>query len=121
MIVAVRTKSAGVKQAVIDAIKQRDPEATLNPEGNPVTFWVESKLSDGDIEKIEGVLDAVPSNLACSCGSGKYKEALHDARGIFCCYYCDSCEQEKRARYRTEVLEDSAYIANEEIEPEYNE
>jgi hypothetical protein len=118
MIVAVRTKSEAVKQAVIDAIKNIDSDAAINPEGSPITFWVESKLYEGDIQKIDGVDFAVPSKLACSCGSGKYKEALHDARGIFCCYYCDDCEQEKRARYRTDVLEESDYVANEEIEPE---
>jgi len=58
------------------------------------------------------------SDNTCSCGSGKERDALYDARGIFCCYYCDDCEQEKRSRYRTEVLEDSSYVANEEIEPE---
>jgi len=60
-------------------------------------------------------------NYLCPCGSGLDKEPLHDARGIFCCYICPKCEGKQRARYRTEVLEDSNYVANEEIEPEYDE
>jgi hypothetical protein len=54
----------------------------------------------------------------CTCGSGKWPEELVDARGIFCCYVCPDCEQEKRAKYRTDVLEDSNYYVDEPIEPE---
>lgn len=42
--------------------------------------------------------------------------ALHDARGIFCCYVCATCEDEKRSRYRADVLEDPNYEADEAIE-----
>lgn len=41
---------------------------------------------------------------------------LHDARGIFCCYCCDTCEDEKRSRYRLDVLQDPNYEADEAIE-----
>ena len=45
-----------------------------------------------------------------------YRRALHDERGIFCCYVCDTCEAEKRARYRPEIFTDSQYEADEPIE-----
>jgi hypothetical protein len=54
----------------------------------------------------------------CWCGSGKYQRPLYDARGIFCCYICDRCEQEKRARYRDDVLTDPNYQAEEPIDEE---
>jgi hypothetical protein len=56
----------------------------------------------------------------CYCGSGKSKLSLYDARGIFCCYYCDDCEQEKRAQYRAEVLMDPGYDYDEQVEPDWN-
>ena len=52
----------------------------------------------------------------CTCGSGLYPEAQHDARGIFLCYTCKKCEREKLAGYRPEVLTDSNYEAVEQIE-----
>jgi len=52
----------------------------------------------------------------CSCGSGKSRRDLTDARGIFCAYVCDACEAEKRARYRPEIFTDHAYDADEAIE-----
>ena len=54
----------------------------------------------------------------CVCGSGQGRWPLYDARGIFCTYVCDKCEAEKRARYRVDVFEDSAYWADEEIDGE---
>jgi hypothetical protein len=52
----------------------------------------------------------------CRCGSGEWREALHDARGIFLDYCCTACEQRVRAKYRIEVLEDPAYECDEPIE-----
>ena len=52
----------------------------------------------------------------CTCGSGKPRAELHDARGIFCCFYCDDCENEKRQRYRPDVLSNPDYWADEPIE-----
>jgi hypothetical protein len=52
----------------------------------------------------------------CPCGSGEYPEAQHDARGIFLCYTCDKCEKEKLSHYRSEVLTDSQYDCDEQIE-----
>lgn len=42
--------------------------------------------------------------------------AIHDARGIFCCYACTRCAREKRSRYRVDVLDDPNYEADEPIE-----
>ena len=58
------------------------------------------------------------NNELCPCGSGEYKEALYDARGIFCCYYCSKCEAEKRNRYRQDIFENSNYECDEQIEAE---
>lgn len=54
-----------------------------------------------------------PEDHVCERGR---RWALHDARGIFCCYVCDACEADKRARYRAEVLTDAGYEADEAIE-----
>lgn len=54
----------------------------------------------------------------CPCGSGKDKYALNDARGIFCCYVCEDCEEEKKSHYRPEIFTDGNYEADEPIEPE---
>jgi len=43
---------------------------------------------------------------------------LTDARGIFCAYVCNDCYEEKKAKYRPEIFEDSGYDAwDEQIEP----
>jgi len=55
----------------------------------------------------------------CNCGSGLERFELIDARGIFCAFVCDSCEDEKRARYRADVFESSDYWADEPIESDY--
>lgn len=52
----------------------------------------------------------------CTCGSGLPRHELRDARGIFCAYVCDRCEADKRAGYRTDVLEDANYWHDEPIE-----
>jgi len=54
----------------------------------------------------------------CPCGSGEYPADLYDARGIYCCKVCDKCREEKMARYRPEIFEDSDYEADEPIEPD---
>ena len=54
----------------------------------------------------------------CPCGSGKEAFPLNDARGISCGLVCDDCEDEKRAKYRPEIFEDSNYWADEPIEAE---
>jgi hypothetical protein len=50
-----------------------------------------------------------------TCPPGQ-RRPLHDARGIFCCYVCDRCEDEKRSRYRVEVMTDPNYEASEDID-----
>lgn len=52
----------------------------------------------------------------CNCGSNKPRRALTDARGIFCTYVCDNCEQEKQSHYRPDVFSDANYWADEPIE-----
>lgn len=54
----------------------------------------------------------------CFCGSELPRFELIDARGIFCAYVCDSCEAEKRSRYRPEIFDDGDYWADEEIDDE---
>ena len=54
----------------------------------------------------------------CLCGSGLPSYALTDARGIFCTYACESCEAEKKRRFRPEIFTDANYYADEPIEPE---
>ncbi len=54
----------------------------------------------------------------CNCGSGKERSELYDARGIFCCFYCQDCVKRKRNGYRKEVLENPNYVVIESIEPE---
>jgi hypothetical protein len=35
----------------------------------------------------------------CECGSQKETYALTDCHGIFMCYVCENCEEEKRKHY----------------------
>lgn len=49
----------------------------------------------------------------CPCGSGLDKRDLVDARGIFCCYVCDQCEDKKMAGYRKDIFTDPAYVADD--------
>jgi hypothetical protein len=51
----------------------------------------------------------------CQCGSGLSRRDLSDARGIFCCYVCDSCEAEKRANYRPDIFADANYWHDEPL------
>lgn len=52
----------------------------------------------------------------CSCGSGEFPTAQHDARGIFLCYTCSKCEAERLSHYRQDVLTDGNYECDEQIE-----
>ena len=119
---AVRLKTAEVKERVIQAIKDRDSDARLDPEGNPVTFWITTRMDERDIEALEGVdyVITVHSsyNWPCPCGSGEPSSPLSDARGIPLGRVCDKCEEEFKAKYRPEIFEDSNYEADEAIEPE---
>ena len=52
----------------------------------------------------------------CSCGSGKPRRSLHDARGIFCAFVCDDCEPQKRAHFRADIFTNPDYEAEEPID-----
>lgn len=54
--------------------------------------------------------------MSCACGSGLDKWAESDARGIFLCYVCEKCEEEKLGGFRPDVLTDPGYWADEPIE-----
>jgi transcription elongation factor Elf1 len=52
----------------------------------------------------------------CFCGSGLPRRELVDARGIFCAFVCDNCEERQRAEFRPEIFKDSNYETDEPIE-----
>ena len=52
----------------------------------------------------------------CSCSSGLEKDEEYDARGIFLTYACSQCRAEKLGSYRSDVLTDANYWADEAIE-----
>ena len=52
----------------------------------------------------------------CSCGSGKPAPAHFDARGIFLCYACELCLEQKLSGFRKEVLTNPHYWTLEPIE-----
>jgi hypothetical protein len=55
----------------------------------------------------------------CMCGSGEMKYAEYDAQGIFLCYVCDKCRDEKLSKYRPEILTGYTQAdVDEPIEPE---
>lgn len=53
----------------------------------------------------------------CTCDSGEWGEEQYDARGIYLCITCSSCHVNKMKAYRPEVLTDSDYECNEEVDP----
>lgn len=54
--------------------------------------------------------------MKCACGSQKDSWWQNDARGIPLCRVCPDCKKDKLAKYRTDVLTDSNYWADEQIE-----
>lgn len=50
---AVRTLNDEKTPLVKSKILELDPQATFLPEGNPVTFWVDTTLSEKELEEIE--------------------------------------------------------------------
>jgi len=52
----------------------------------------------------------------CPCGSGQESSWNYDARGIELCRSCDVCHDTEMAKYRPEVLTDSNYHADEDID-----
>jgi hypothetical protein len=128
-LICVHVKEPTLKQAVIDEIRRLDASAELddyenselNDKAVQTAFWIDTEIPYWEVEQLTGVADAIREGDVCSCGSGERKDELLDARGIYCCSYCSSCEVEKRAQYRTEVLEDSCYEVDEQIEAEYED
>ena len=51
--------------------------------------------------------------IKCDCGSGLDRRKLIDARGIFCCYVCAECLVGKSLHYRSEVMTDPNYEADD--------
>jgi hypothetical protein len=54
----------------------------------------------------------------CDCPAHLPRRAIRDARNIFCCFVCDGCEEERRARYRPDIFTDPNYWHDEPIEEE---
>ena len=52
----------------------------------------------------------------CMCGSGLEKDEEYDARGIFLTYACRQVPEQKLGGYRSDVLTDANYWADEAIE-----
>ena len=52
----------------------------------------------------------------CECGSGYEQYPLLDGYGIFLCYACLQCEEEKLLKYRPDIMEH--YECDETLEPE---
>lgn len=55
--------------------------------------------------------------VGCSCGSGEIPDREYDGYGIFLCYTCPKCRDQKLARYRADIFE--RYECDEPIEPDY--
>ena len=58
----------------------------------------------------------LPKILPCPCGSGLYRYELADARGIFCGFVCEKCEEEKKKKFRADIFDDPQYWADEPID-----
>lgn len=54
----------------------------------------------------------------CPCGSGKNSWWENDARGIPLARVCADCKQKRLSVYRSEVLNNPQYEADEPIEEE---
>jgi len=52
----------------------------------------------------------------CTCGSGREAEAQFDGYGIFLCYACSKCLDQRMSGFRPDIHE--RYDADEPIEPE---
>lgn len=59
---------------------------------------------------------AIDDARPCPCGSGLTSRWANDARGIPLARVCEKCREQKLSGFRAEVLTDSNYEADEQIE-----
>lgn len=52
----------------------------------------------------------------CPCGSGKPREEIYDARGIFVAFVCDDCRASKLDTYRRDIFTNPSYWTDEPVE-----
>ena len=52
----------------------------------------------------------------CPCGSKQESWWEYDARGIPLCRVCTKCKKEKLSHYRPDVLTDSNYWCDEDVD-----
>ena len=52
----------------------------------------------------------------CGCRSGLYREAQHDARGIFLTFTCAKCHRDRMRGFRSDVLTNARYWHDEPID-----
>ena len=80
------------------------PEATIE------RGWLEARRTTFDLAFYQ----------ECGCGSGEYKEAQYDARGIFLTDTCPKCHSDRMREFRDEVLTDPNYACDEEVDGDYD-
>lgn len=56
--------------------------------------------------------------IPCRCGSGLDSVWAHDARGVELARVCPRCEERVLAAYRPEILWDSDFELDEDVEPD---
>ena len=60
----------------------------------------------------------------CNCGSGLMRYDLTDAAGIFCCYVCEECEDQKKKKFNPDIFgRNSRYAMSgdeEQLEIDYD-
>lgn len=54
--------------------------------------------------------------ILCDCGSEYSRDPQYDGYGIFLCYTCPACHDEKMQRYRRDIYR--RYQTDEAIEPD---
>jgi hypothetical protein len=59
----IQTTNEHTKFSAMREIAANDEKAVFCPEGNPVTFWVSTRMSLQSVENLDGVLDALPSRI----------------------------------------------------------
>lgn len=58
-------------------------------------------------------MEAPPDMRYCPCGSGKIRQELRDARGIFVAFVCSVCEKDVMGKYRPEIFTNPHYECDE--------